>query len=322
VDQTPANRALLGTQTHKAGDGPTEDINLMYNSAFDINEAAELYSFGSYSHRQGEGANFFRYPDSSEPTKNVLSIYPNGYIPVLDATVDDFSLALGARGTLASDWTWDLSAVYGSNNFDHDITNSLNASLGDASPTSFNIEELKLTQWDIRFDMTRPFDVGGFANPLNFAWGLEYRVEAYKTKAGDLESYQRGPVPDAEIGTQAGAGLRPEDTVDVDRDAISAYVDLETNITDQFQLGIAGRFEDYSDFGSSVNGKLSARYEFNPVFAVRGTVGTGFRAPSLTQSFFRGSTTSFGTGGQLVQVLNLPTDDPIAQLLGAQDLKA
>jgi iron complex outermembrane receptor protein len=322
--QTPTNLALRGTQTHKAGDGPTKDFNLMYNSAFGVGDTTEFYSFGSYSHRQGEGANFFRYPDPPlfSPPRNVLSIYPNGFVPVLDATVDDFSLAVGARGSLASDWTWDLSAVYGSNNFDHDITNSLNASLGDASPTSFNIEELKLTQWDIRFDMTKPFEISGFANPLNFAWGLEYRMEAYKTTAGDPESYIAGPVTDAEIGTQAGAGLRLEDTVDVDRDAISAYVDLESEITDKLQLGIAGRFEDYSDFGNSVNGKFSARYEFNPVFAVRGTVGTGFRAPSLTQSFFRGSTTSFGTGGRLEKVLNLPTDDPIAQLLGAQDLKA
>ncbi len=318
-NQTPPNLALLGTQTHKAGDGPVEDINLMYNSAFGVGDAAEFYSFGSYSHRQGEGANFFRYPDS---WANVPSIFPDGYIPVLNATVDDYSLAVGARGSLASDWTWDLSAVYGSNNFDHDITNSLNPSLGAASPTSFNIEELKLTQWDIRFDMTRPFEIGGFSNPLNFAWGLEYRVETYKTTAGDPESYVAGPVTDVPIGTEAGSGLQPDETVDVDRNAISAYVDLESNITDKLQLGIAGRFEDYSDFGNSVNGKFSARYEFNPVFAVRGTVGTGFRAPSLTQSFFRGSTTSFGTGGQLEQVLNLPTDDPIAQLLGANELNA
>jgi iron complex outermembrane receptor protein len=318
-NQTPPNLALFGTQTHKAGDGPMEDINLMFNSAFALGGGAELYSFGSYSHRNGKGANFFRYPDSSA---NVPSIFPNGYIPVLDGTVDDFSLAAGARGTLASEWTWDLSADFGSNNFDHNITNSLNPSLGAASPTSFNIEELKLTQWDIRFDMTRPFEVGGLANPLNFAWGLEYRLEAYKTAAGDLESYQRGPVPDVPVGTEAGAGLQPGQTVDVDRNATSAYVDLESNITDKLQLGLAGRFEDYSDFGNSVNGKFSARYEFTPAFAVRATVGTGFRAPSLTQSFFRGSTTSFGDLGQLEQVLNLPTDDPIAVLLGAQDLKA
>ena len=318
-NQTPPNLALLGTQTHKAGDGPVEDINLIFNSAIDIGEAAELYSFGSYSHREGEGANFFRYPDSSA---NVPSIFPDGYVPVLDATVDDVSLAVGARGSLASDWTWDLSAVYGSNNFDHDITNSLNASLGAASPTSFNVEELKLTQLDVHFDMTRPFEIGGFANPLNFAWGLEYRTEAYETTAGDPESYIAGPVTDAPIGSQAGSGLQPSETVDVDRDAVSAYVDLETNVTDKLQLGIAGRFEDYSDFGNSTNGKFSARYEFSPVFAIRGTVGTGFRAPSLTQSFFRGSTTSFGEGGQLEQVLNLPTDDPIAVLLGAQELEA
>jgi iron complex outermembrane receptor protein len=317
-NQTPPNLALLGTQTHKAGDGPIEDILFSFNSAFEISESLELYSFGGYSHRTGEGANFFRYPDSFA---NVPSIFPDGYIPVLEASNDDLSLAAGLRGTLASDWSWDVSAVYGSNDFDHDVTNSLNVSLGDASPTSFNIAEYKLSQLALRFDMSRPFDLGGFANPVNLAWGVEYRNEAYETQAGDPESYVAGPVIGAPIGTQAGSGLQPSETVDEDRDATSLYVDLESDLSDRFQLGIAGRFEDYSDFGSSANGKISARYELTPSLAVRSTIGTGFRAPSLTQAFFRGSTTSFGTGGQLEQVLNLPSDDPIAALLGARDLE-
>ena len=318
-EQSPPNLALLGTQTHKAGDGPMDDVSFMYNGALPVSDALEVYSFGSYSDRNGEGANFFRYPDSFA---NVPTIFPDGYIPVLDANNVDLSLAAGVRGTLASDWSWDLSAVYGSNEFDHDITNSLNVSLGDASPTSFNVGEYQLSQLTFRFDMSRPFDIGSFANPVNFAWGLEYRTETYETEPGDPESYEAGPVIGAPIGTQAGSGLKPEETVDVDRDAASAYIDLESDLTDKLQMGIAGRFEDYSDFGSSVNGKISARYELTPSFALRSTIGTGFRAPSLTQAFFRGSTTSFGEGGQLENVLNLPTDDPIAVLLGASELDA
>ena len=318
-NQTPPNLALLGTQTHKAGDGPMDDVSFMFNSGFALGDALELYSFGSYSDRNGEGANFFRYPDSFA---NVPTIFPDGYIPVLDAKNVDLSLAAGVRGTLASDWSWDLSAVYGSNEFDHDITNSLNVSLGDASPTNFDVGEYQLSQLTFRFDMSRPFDIGSFANPVNLAWGLEYRTETYETEPGDPESYEAGPVIGAPIGTQAGSGLKPEETVDVDRDAASAYIDLESDLTDKFQMGIAGRFEDYSDFGSSANGKISARYELTPSFALRSTVGTGFRAPSLTQAFFRGSTTSFGEGGQLENVLNLPTDDPIAVLLGASELDA
>ena len=316
-EQSPPNLALLGTQTHKAGDGPMDDVSFMYNGALPVSDALEVYSFGSYSDRNGEGANFFRYPDSFA---NVPTIFPDGYIPVLDANNVDLSLAAGVRGTLASDWSWDLSAVYGSNEFDHDITNSLNVSLGDASPTSFNVGEYELSQLTFRFDMSRPFDIGSFANPVNFAWGLEYRTETYETEPGDPESYEAGPVIGAPIGTQAGSGLKPEETVDVDRDAASAYIDLESDLTDKLQMGIAGRFEDYSDFGSSLNGKISARYELTPSFALRSTIGTGFRAPSLTQAFFRGSTTSFGEGGQLENVLNLPTDDPIAVLLGASEL--
>lgn len=326
-NQTPPNLALAGTQTHKAGDAPMDDISFMYNAAFPLGDALEIYSFGSYSDRNGEGANFFRYPDSFSPdcdctVNNVPAIFPDGYVPVLEADNTDLSLAAGIRGTLASDWSWDLSAVYGSNDFDHDITNSLNASLGDASPTSFDVAEYKSTQLTLGFGMSRPFDVGGFDNPVNLAWGLEYRTDTYETKAGDPESFEAGPVVGATIGTQAGSGLRPEETVDVDRDAVSAYLDLETSLTERFQVGAAARFENYSDFGDSVNGKISSRYELTDALAVRATVGTGFRAPSLTQAFFRGSTTSFGEGGQLENVLNLPTDDPIAVLLGAQDLDA
>src|SRR5262245_5235015 len=319
VPQTPPNLALRGTQTHRAGDGATEDVLFMYNAALPAGDALELYSFGSYSDRSAEGANFFRYPDS-EP--NVPSIFPDGYIPVLEADNIDASIAAGARGSLASDWSWDLSAVYGYNDFDHDITSSLNASLGEASPTSFNIGEYKFSQLTLRFDMSRPFDLGGMASPVNFAWGLEYRQDTYETEPGDPESYEAGPVIGAPIGTQAGSGLKPAETVDVDRDATSAYLDLESDLTDRLQFGIAGRFEDYSDFGSSVNGKVSGRYELTDSLAVRGTVGTGFRAPSLTQAFFRGSTTSFGDVGQLEEVLNLPVDAPIAVLLGAQELDA
>jgi iron complex outermembrane receptor protein len=318
-EQTPANLALAGTQTHRAGDGKTEDLLFMYNAALPVGDALEFYSFGSYSDRNAQGANFFRYPDDID---NVASIFPDGFIPVLEADNADLSIAAGIRGELASGWNWDISAVYGSNDFDHDVTNSVNATLGDASPTSFNVGEYKLSQINLRFDMTRAFELGGLANPLNFAWGVEYREDAYKTEPGDPESYETGPItgPFIIAGTQAGSGLKPEDTVDVDRDAVSAYLDLESDITDRFQAGIAARYEDYSDFGSSVNGKVSGRYELTDSLAVRGTVGTGFRAPSLTQAFFRGSTTSFGEGGQLENVLNLPTDDPIAVLLGAQDL--
>jgi iron complex outermembrane receptor protein len=318
-NQTPPNLALAGTQTHKAGDGTMEDLSFMFNSAVPLGESFEFYSFGGYSQRDGEGANFFRYPDSFA---NVPTIFPDGYIPVLEADNVDMSLAAGWRGTIPSGWSWDLSAVYGSNEFDHDISNSLNVSLGDASPTSFNVGEYEFTQLTFRFDMSRPFEISGFKNPVNLAWGLEYRTDTYETKAGDPESYEAGPVVGAPIGTQAGSGLKPEETVDVDRDAVGAYLDLEADITDRFQAGIAGRFEDYSDFGNSVDGKISGRFELTDALAVRGTVGTGFRAPSLTQAYFRGSTTSFGEGGQLENVLNLPTDDPIAVLLGASDLDA
>ncbi len=204
-EQTPANLALAGTQTHKAGDGAMEDVSFMYNAVLPVGDALELYSFGGYADRNGEGANFFRYPDSFA---NVPAIFPDGYIPVLEADNVDLSLAAGLRGEWASDWSWDLSAVYGYNDFDHDVANSLNVSFGAASPTRFNVGEYEYAQTTVRFDVARPFDAG-LANPLNLALGLEYRNEAYETEAGDSESYEAGPVVGAPIGTQAGSGLKP-----------------------------------------------------------------------------------------------------------------
>ena len=147
----------------------------------------------------------------------------------------------------------------------------------------------------------------------NVAAGLEFRFEDYSTEAGDPESYIAGTAVAVQsvspsvivirpgLGAQSGSGLQPSDEVDEDRFSYSAYIDLEFDITEDLLFSMAGRFEDYDDFGDTVNGKAAARYELFPGFAVRGSVSTGFRAPSLAQAFFTGTTTSYGTGGALVR---------------------
>ena len=323
------NDALAGMRNYREGDGEASDINLMYNAGLDLDSGFELYSFGSYSERDGEGYNFFRYPVSAN---NVISVYPNGFLPISEADVTDFSVAGGITGELSGGWLIDASVVHGFNEFSDGVKNTLNSSLGEASPTEFYRGEYEYSQTVLNFDVSRGMDLG--AIPVNAAAGLEFRFEDYSTKAGDPESYIAGTAVActvcitfgnsdvSKIGAQSGPGLTPDDEVDEDRFSWSAYIDLEFDITEDLLFSVAGRFEDYDDFGDTVNGKAAARYELFPGFAVRGSVSTGFRAPSLAQAFFTGTTTSYGTGGALVRTLSLPVTDPIAQENGAEALDA
>ena len=323
------NDALAGMRNYREGDGEASDINLMYNAGLDLDSGFELYSFGSYSERDGEGYNFFRYPVSAN---NVISVYPNGFLPISEADVTDFSVAGGITGELSGGWLIDASVVHGFNEFSDGVKNTLNSSLGEASPTEFYRGEYEYSQTVLNFDVSRGMDLG--AIPVNAAAGMEFRFEDYSTKAGDPESYIAGTAVActvcitfgnsdvSKIGAQSGPGLTPDDEVDEDRFSWSAYIDLEFDITEDLLFSVAGRFEDYDDFGDTVNGKAAARYELFPGFAVRGSVSTGFRAPSLAQAFFTGTTTSYGTGGALVRTLSLPVTHPIARENGAEALDA
>ena len=181
------NDALAGMRNYREGDGEASDINLMYNAGLDLDSGFELYSFGSYSERDGEGYNFFRYPVSAN---NVISVYPNGFLPISEADVTDFSVAGGITGELSSGWLIDASVVHGFNEFSDGVKNTLNSSLGEASPTEFYRGEYEYSQTVLNFDVSRGMDLG--AIPVNAAAGLEFRFEDYSTKAGDPESYIAG----------------------------------------------------------------------------------------------------------------------------------
>ena len=215
-----------------------------------------LYSFGSYSERDGEGYNFFRYPVSAN---TVASVYPNGFMPLSDVDITDFSVAGGITGELSGGWLIDASVVHGSNTFSDGLKNSINSSLGAASPTEFDRGEYEYSQTVLNFDVSKGMEFG--AIPANVAAGLEFRFEDYSTEAGDPESYIAGTAvacavcitfgnsDTAKIGAQSGSGLQPSDEVDEDRFSYSAYIDLEFDITEDLLFSVAGRFEDYDDFG-------------------------------------------------------------------------
>jgi iron complex outermembrane receptor protein len=305
--------------SHRYGDPRTDDMKLFVNSALPLGEAAEVYAFGSYGFRDGTSAAFYRL--ATDP-RNVQSIHPNGFLPLINTELEDLSGTAGVRGELGGGFNYDLSGSTAKNDFDFFISNTLNRSFGPTSPTGFDSGGLRYRQSMVNLDLSKEIAIG-FVQSLTAAVGLEYRKESFRIRPGTPGSYQGGTFGGAS-GAQGFPGFAPViggQRVDQkrDRDNISAYAELDAEVSDAFTVQVAGRYEDYSDFGSDINGKVAARFEPIDGIAVRGAVSTGFRAPSLQQQFFAASATN-NVGGVLLETVTLPVDNPIAVALGATPL--
>ena len=314
-EQTPDNLALAGQRNYVLGDGSSKALNAWLNSEVPLGENAEFYTFGTYHQSDTEGANYFRYPDG---VANWKEVYPNGYRPISEGENLDLAGVAGVRGQWG-DWDYDASLNYGRNEFTYRLRNSLNASLGPGSPTRFKTGDYEFQQALLNFDLSRVFGEGD--NTHTFATGVEFRREDFETGAGDPASYAAGPFTDRPTGSQAGGGLTPQDTADLSRDVSSLYASLSSQFGEKFFTDVAARYEHYDDFGGELTGKLAARYEFAPAFALRGSVSNNFRAPSLSQIGFESTSTGYDASGQLLQGRLLSVNNPIARALGAQDLK-
>ena len=324
LNREPTNRSDYDPRvtptaiTARAGDPKVEQWTVFANAGKSLNADWAAYGWAGYQDRDSESAAFPRLPNNAN---NVVSIYPNGFLPKIAVNSQDLSLAGGVKGEIAG-WSADISLVYGRNALDFRTEDSLNSTYGSASPTSFDSGGLTYDQLVFGADFTRQFEVG-LTGPLNFAWGLEARREGYKIDAGQPESWNRGPLGSNTAlagGAQGFAGFQPSNAVDEDRDAVALYADVEIPLTEKFTVEGALRVEDYSDFGDAQTGKLAARYDFSPNFALRGSISTGFRAPSLQQSFFT-STSSVIQNGAVVETGTFPATSAVATALGAKALK-
>jgi iron complex outermembrane receptor protein len=314
---------------HTFGNGNVEDFALFVNSGYYLNEDAELYAFGSYSKREGEGGGFYRRASDS---RNVQSIYPDGFLPVITSNIADYSLATGLRGAF-KDLNYDVSAVYGKDEFSFGVINSLNTSFGPTSQTEFDAGTLTYDQLTLNADFSQLVDVDMFENSLNIAFGFEYRSEGYNIEAGESASYERGtfgrggavtdPIngPFGSAGSQVFPGFTPSATGDNSRHNVSAYIDLEADITAIWNLTVAARIEDYSDFGSTVSGKIANRVELSEELALRFSASTGFRAPSLQQQYFTSISTVFVDAVPTETGTFSPNSD-VAKALGSPGLDA
>lgn len=301
---------------HSFGNGDVEDIAVFLNAGLTLNPDAELYAFGSYSTREGEGGGFYR---RAQDSRNIEEIYPDGFLPTITSDINDYSLASGIKGGL-SDWNYDVSAVYGQDEFKFGVKDSLNTSLGPTSQTVFDAGTLIYDQLTLNVDISREVDVDGLASGVNVAVGAEYRREGYEIKAGETASYIQGEFPGA-AGSQVFPGFTPESEGANSRHNISLYVDLEAYITDKWNVTVAARYEDYSDFGSTVNGKFATRYTLTDDVALRASLSNGFRAPSLQQQYFTSIATVF-VDGEPTETGTFSPNSDVAKALGSPGLDA
>ncbi len=301
-----------GQKTFRFGDPKSDEVKATMNAGYDLNDKAQLYGFSTYSHRNAETAGFYRLSNASN---NVPALFPNGYLPLIEGQLDDFGAVVGVKGDVA-DWRYDVSANYGLNQYDVD-TRTINVDLykdTGSSPNSFHNGKLKNTQSVFNVDLSKEFAISALASPLNVAFGAQYLNQEYQIKAGDPNSYYKG-------GSSGLSGFRQADAGKWSRDSYAGYLDLETDITQKLSASTAYRYENYDDFGDTNNASLSLRYKLLPQVALRGSVSTGFRAPSLAQQYFT-QTSSQLVNGQFVEAGTFPSSSQVAQLLGAENLKA
>jgi len=311
---------IPGQKAFIIGDPDAEFGAVSLNTSIAFSETVDLYAFGTASNRDITSFAFFRAPN--HPSNNIRSIYPNGFLPRINNISKDRSLVAGLKGQHGG-WNWDLSYNYGYNHLEFYTRNTLNSSMGATSPKEFYDGALETTQNIANLDVSRQLD-WGLAYPVTLAFGLESRNEKWNQSPGELGSYVNAGlgVSSAPAGAQGFPGFSPEVAGAYDRDSYALYAGLEMDVTEQFSAGMAARWEHYDDFGSQSSGKVSARYAFTDTVALRGTISSGFRAPSLPQQYFQTVSTVFiGGFTDPFQIRTFPANSVTAQAFGSEPLK-
>ncbi|MCJ2182667.1 TonB-dependent receptor [Novosphingobium sp. 1949] len=322
------------------GNPETESYTGLLNARYDLGGDAEAYGTATFQHREATSGAFYR--EASDEGYGIQDIYPDGFTPLINSTIEDYAVQGGVRGKVAG-WDYDLSAVWGTNKVTYLNTHTANTTYLDATPTEFYGGGTKFGQTTLNADFSREFDTGFLASPLSVSFGMEYRRENYEIFAGDERAYTNAYLLDADgniVYDSSGAPLygdsllpvgshsfaqgsiyySDESAVDVARNAIGLYGELDANITDPWDVTLAGRYERYSDFGSTFNVKLATRYALTDSFALRASVSTGFRAPSLQQQYYTSISTNF-INGVAYDIGTLPSTSAAAQALGGTPLK-
>lgn len=323
----------------RVGQSRTRNIQGVINSAIKLKGESEFYFFSILGQRNGNSTGFYRMPYQAT---NIPSIYPKGFLPEISSTIRDISVGTGIKGRLGT-WNYDLSNVYGSNSFSFNIENTLNVSgwyNNGLKQTEFDAGTLAFRQNTTNFDVSRKLEGNFFTN---LALGTEFRYENYEQKQGEEASwanYMRRTGGQVDVlngtptsvrladnttgipagGSQVFPGFRPDNSLSRNRTSGAIYADLEMEPNKRLLFDLALRYENYSDFGGNLSGKLAGRYRVTDNFSLRGSTSTGFRAPALQQRYLTKTSTVF-QGGIAFDDATLPNDSKAAQLLGIPSLR-
>lgn len=320
----------------KFGDAKSQNIYFFGNVELPLSDGLKFYSRQGFSYRK---TNAYAWTRTADADGNIPEVYPNGFNPIENTTITDFTFDNGLKFKVA-DWDVDFYNAFGSNRFTYQIDNTINATLGTKSPTSFNAGGHSLLQNTTGFNASKQFNV---LQGLNVAFGSEFRYEQFEIIKGEEASYAMYDIngnivtpdtPEYLLVTNPLSGTDPlsvrpggsqgfpgySQEVNKNRNNFAAYVDTELDITKKWMISVAGRFENYNDFGSTLNGKFATRYAITPQFAFRGSVSTGFRAPSLAQKYYSLQFTNF-QGGNLVTIQLASNDSDLAKTVGIPQLK-
>jgi len=303
---------------------------LGFNADAALGEQTEAYGFGIYGRKDGVSDFNWRNPtdavfapSAAFPGWDLRTLYPVGFSPQYGNAQRDVHLVGGVRGAFNDRLTWDVSASYGRNEIDYTLSNSINASLGPDSPTAFYLGELSQREVNFNADFVYSIPLQALDDSVAVAFGAERRSETYGVGRGDPASFAIGPGAATGLPPNANGapGFSDLQAGRWTQDSHAAYVDVEVPLTARWSAGAALRYEDFSEFGDTVDGKLSTRFEIAPGFAVRGAYSTGFRAPTPGQLY--STSTTQGLDTVTLQVFNagrLSPNDPIAIALGAKPL--
>lgn len=315
------------------GEAAIQGVNLFGNLVLPVDDNTEFYAFGGRNDRNTDAYAFTR----NGGARVVEAIYPGGYTPRITSNIIDNSFVAGFRKKTESGWKIDLSNSWGKNLFHYYIKGTINASLKESSPKEFNAGGHSLIQNTTNWDFSKNFP--SVLQGMNLAFGAEFRAENFNIFAGEEGSYAtydtagkpitnpatqtapRDPIS-GELrpgGSQGFPGYSPANQVNKGRSNVSLYTDAEFDVTKNLLVSTAVRFENYSDFGSTLNGKLAARLKATDNINFRGSLSTGFRAPSLAQVYYNLRFTNFSSGGATEVILS-SNDNPVTQAFGINKL--
>lgn len=315
------------------GEAEIQGVNLFVNLAVPIADKTEFYAFGGSNFRDTDAYAFTR----NDGERVVEAIYPGGYTPRITSKINDNSIAAGIKTESSGGWKFDFSNTLGKNKFHYTIKGTLNASLEENSPTQFDAGGHSLLQNTTNFDISKNYD--GVLEGLNIAFGTEFRVEQFEIFAGEEGSYAtydtngnvitdpttQNPPTDPISGeprpggSQGFPGYSPANVVNETRNNFSLYADAELDVTKALMVSGALRFENYSDFGSTLNGKFASRLKLSNHINLRGSISTGFRAPSLAQIYYNLRFTNFSSSGA-TEVLLASNNSAVTKAFGINSL--